>query len=286
MKECIDEGTLQAWLDGELGGEAAGSVALHLASCPSCAEAARTVENENLLLTKALETEFAESVPSERLRQRLDSAIAEKQIARPVRSEVSAKAGWWESLRGQLFPSPQRAFGYAGLAAVILLSAIFGLVYLKRGEVSPVAKIETSKPIPLPTPETSPVPVSSPLGTGPVAKPSGPSGPVESPQKLVTRKTPRANKPSTGLLPGERDYVKTIAALDKSIKSDSPMRPGLQVEYEHNVAVLDSAIEMTRDAVKKNPKDTQASQFMFAAYQSKVDLLNQVADARRFNTQK
>lgn len=283
MKECIDEGTLQAYLDGELGREAAGSIRLHLASCPSCAEAARTVENENLLLTNALETEFAESVPSERLRQRLDSAIAEKQIAQPVRSEVSAKAGWWESLRGQLFPSPQRAFGYAGLAAVILLSGIFGLVYLKRSEVSPVAKIESSKPIPLPIPESSPVPVSSPLSTGPAAKPSGP---VESPQRLATRKTPRANRPGTGLLPGERDYVKTIAALKKSIKSDSPMRPGLQVEYEHNVAVLDSAIEMTRDAVKKNPKDTQASQFMFAAYQSKVDLLNQVADARRFNTQK
>ena len=283
MKECIDEGTLQAWLDGELGREAAASVALHLASCPSCAEAARTVENENLLLTSALETEFAESVPSERLRQRLDSAIAEKQIALPVRSEVSAKAGWWKSLRDQLFPSPQRTFGYAGLAAGILLSAIFGLVYLKRGEVSQVAKIEPSKPVSLATPESSPVPVSSPPGTGTAANPSGP---VEAPQKLVTRKTPRANRPSAGLLPGERDYVKTIAALNKSIKSDSPMRPGLQVEYEHNVAVLDSAIEMTRDAVKKNPKDTQASQFMFAAYQSKVDLLNQVADARRFNTQK
>jgi protein involved in temperature-dependent protein secretion len=64
------------------------------------------------------------------------------------------------------------------------------------------------------------------------------------------------------------------------------MRPSLQVEYEHNVAVLDSAIEMTRDAVRKNPNDTQASRFMFAAYQSKVDLLNQVADARRFNSQK
>ena len=283
MKECIDEGTLQAWFDGELGREEAAAVASHLASCPGCAEAAGTVESENLLLTSALETEFAEGVPTERIRQRLETAIAENQIARPVRAEVSAKTDWWVSLGGLLFGSPQRAFGYAGLAAVIILSAIFGMVYLKRGEVVPVAQNESGKPISLPATEPSPVTINSTPGTGPAVKPTGP---VEAPKNLIVRKTPRANRPSTGLLPGERDYVNTIAALNKSLKSDSPMRPSLQVEYEHNVAVLDSAIEMTRDAVRKNPKDTQASQFMLAAYQSKVDLLNQVAEARRFNTQK
>jgi len=283
MKECIDEGTLQAWFDGELGREGAAAVASHLAACPVCAEAVRTVEDENLLLSSALETEFAESVPTERIRERLERAIAENQIARPVRTEISAKAGWWVSLGGLLFTSPQRVFGYAGLAAVIILSAIFAVVYLKRGEVVPVAENKTVKPTSPATTEPSPVAVSSSSGTGLTVNPNGT---VEAPKKLVTRKTPRANRPSTGLLPGERDYVKTIAALDKSLKSDSPMRPSLQVEYEHNVALLDSAIEMTRDAVRKNPKDTQASQFMLAAYQSKVDLLNQVAEARRFNIQK
>jgi anti-sigma factor RsiW len=279
MKECIDEGTLQAYFDGELGREEAAAVASHLASRLSCAERARTVESENLLLSGALETEFAESVPTERIRQRLNSAIAENQNARPVRAEGSAKAGWWVSLGGLLFASPQRAFGYAGLAAVIVLSAIFGVVYLKRGEVVPVAQNQPDKPVSLPTISASPVPVS----TGIVLSVK-PNGPVE--KKPLPRKSSAGNAARAGLLPEERDYVKTIAALDKSLKSASPMRPSLQVEYEHNVAVLDSAIEMTRDAVRKNPKDTQASQFMLAAYQSKVDLLNQVAEARRFNAQK
>ena len=78
--------------------------------------------------------------------------------------------------------------------------------------------------------------------------------------------------------------MRTIATLNATLKSDRPMRPSLRVEYEHNLALLDQAIQMTRDAARKNPKDPQAAQFMFAAYQSKVDLLNQVADARRFNT--
>jgi anti-sigma factor RsiW len=283
MKECIDEGTLQAWFDAELGPEAAAAVASHLASCPNCAEIARTAENENLLLANALETEFAAGVPTERIRQRLDSAIAGNEIAEPARSDRSAKAGWWQSLHAQIFASPQRAFGYAAVAAVIILSAIFGVVYLKRDQGVPVAQNEHGKPIAVPTAEPSPAPVNSATGTGPAVKPSKPIG---AQKDVIVRRTPRTNRTGTSLLPGEQNYVNRIAVLDKSLKSNSPMRPSLQVEYEHNVAVLDSAIEMTRDAVRKNPNDTQASRFMFAAYQSKVDLLNQVADARRFNSQK
>jgi hypothetical protein len=58
------------------------------------------------------------------------------------------------------------------------------------------------------------------------------------------------------------------------------MRPALQVDYEYNMAVIDNAIKNTRDAAKKNPKDPLANQFMLAAYQSKVDFMNQIADAR------
>jgi anti-sigma factor RsiW len=287
MKECIDEGTLQAWLDGELGPEAAAAVATHLVSCPNCAESARTAENENLLLANAMQSEFADSVPTERIRQRLDSAIAGNEIVEPARSDRSDKISWWQSLRDQVFPSPQRAFGYAAVAAVIVLSAIFGVVYLKRDQGVPVAQKEHGNPIAPTTTEPAPAPVNS--TAGPAVKPSpavNPNAPIERPNKVIAHRTPRTNRTGTGLLPGEQNYVNRIAVLDKSLKSNSPMRPSLQVEYEHNVALLDSAIEMTRDAVRKNPNDTQASRFMFAAYQSKVDLLNQVADARRFNSQK
>ena len=280
MKECVDEGTLQAYFDGEMDSQAAAAVASHLASCMNCAETARSVENENLLLSSALKIEFAESVPTERLRQRVETAMAESQTAQPVRSHDSAKAGWWEFLREQLFPSPQRVLGFASLAAVIVLTAIFGVVYLRRGEVVPVAENRTDKQASVPTAAPSPLVAK---GGNEITKPverfevNSPNKPLPSSGKRPAR---------TGLLPGERNYVNRIAALKKSLKSDAPMRPSLQVEYEYNVALLDSAIEMTREAVKKNPNDTQAAQFMHAAYQSKVDLMSQVADARRFNSQK
>ena len=279
MKECIDEGTLQAWFDGELGPEQAAAVASHLASCMTCAGAARAVENENLVLSEALEYEFAESVPTERLRYQVEAAIAESQIARPVRSDGYAKHGSWKLLRDLFFPSPQRTFGYAGLAAIIILSSILGVIYLQRGKVSPVAQNELPKP--LITPEPSPEVGRAGPDTN---QPPKTSGTVKAPKTLVARKSSGRNAATAGVLPGERNYMRRIASLNATLKSDRPMRPSLQVEYEHNLALLDEAIEMTRDAARKNPKDPQATQFMFSAYQSKVDLLNQVADARRFNS--
>jgi len=46
------------------------------------------------------------------------------------------------------------------------------------------------------------------------------------------------------------------------------------------MAVIDNAITTSRDAARRNPGDPQAAQFMLAAYQSKVDLMNQIANAR------
>ena len=54
MNSCIDEGTLQAWLDGELAANEAANVTAHLNSCAQCAATARTVEAESLLLSGAL----------------------------------------------------------------------------------------------------------------------------------------------------------------------------------------------------------------------------------------
>ena len=76
MRKCIDEGTLQAWFDGELDANAAADVAAHLHSCIHCGEAARTLEVENLILSQGLSAEFVEAVPTERLRQRVKSAVA------------------------------------------------------------------------------------------------------------------------------------------------------------------------------------------------------------------
>src|ERR1043166_10144503 len=80
MRQCLDEGTLQSYFDGELYGEKLQAATLHLASCSICAAAAREMEEEISLLMTALAPEFEDSVPTERLRQRIAAAVLDHRI--------------------------------------------------------------------------------------------------------------------------------------------------------------------------------------------------------------
>src|SRR5688572_31075460 len=81
MTRCLDEGKLQSYFDGELSIELMESVTSHLASCVTCAAAARELEEETALLTTALSAEFEANVPTERLRQRVDAAVLGERVA-------------------------------------------------------------------------------------------------------------------------------------------------------------------------------------------------------------
>jgi len=78
----------------------------------------------------------------------------------------------------------------------------------------------------------------------------------------------------------ERQYEYGIARLNDAIKIQPAMRPSVQVEYAYNMAVIDNAIATGRAVARRNPKDPLANQFLLDAYQSKVDLMNQIANSR------
>ncbi|HYV81909.1 MAG TPA: hypothetical protein VE931_00260 [Pyrinomonadaceae bacterium] len=279
MTRCLDEGKLQSYFDGELSIEMMESVTSHLASCVTCAAAARDLEEESALLTSALAMELEASVPTERLRERINEAVLGDRIAI---AQSTQKAGFFSGLFNF---GTQRTLGYASLAVVLAFAAIVG-----------VMKMRTAPPVIDPT---NIVAINKQPENHAVAQVS-PDRVSENPQKVETprHETPkknfvpvRYNKPvppsapqnpaQVKLIPGERSYLQAIARLDSTIKSNKKsMRPGLQVEYERNLAVVDRAIAATRSAAKSNPNDPDAADFMFAAYQSKVDLLNTIADAR------
>jgi anti-sigma factor RsiW len=281
MTRCLDEVKLQCYLDGELSLEMMESVTSHLASCATCAAAAREVEEESALLTAAFAAEFEASVPTERLRQRIDEAVLDERLAAARSSEkTSGLAGFFAGL---LNFGTQRTLGYASLAVVLAFAAIVGVVKMRNTHDIP-------EPIASTTPEQQPANTEiakAPSITEPVTPaPITVSAPVKTestasyrPAKFTASSAP---KPApVKLLPGERAYLQTIARLDSTIKSNKKgMRPALQVEYERNLAVVDRAIAATRSAAKSNPNDPDAADFMFKAYESKVDLLNTIADAR------
>jgi len=265
MRNCVDEGTLQAWFDGELAAREATDVETHLHECARCAESARVLEAEDSVVSSALAMEFAEAVPTERLRERINAAVT----ARP-NSSAPVDRSWGTALR-DLFAS-FRLPAYAAVAAAILLAAVLGILYLKRNQRSPVLVKEEPR-------QTAPVPPKPQNEQSPEQVATGPSG---TPRRRPTNSRIKTEEqpPATSLVWQERQYERAIARLNEAIKSQPPMRPSLQVEYEYNLAVINETIAATRNVARKNPKDPQAAQFVLTAYQNKVDLMNQIADAR------
>ena len=283
MRQCLDEGMLQSYFDGELSTELMERATSHLASCATCAAAASELEQESSLLSTALAAEFEASVPTERLRQRIDSAVAGMQVA----TERAPRAGVVAVLLGSfsnLFTfAPGHTLGYASLIVMLALGVMFGWMKFH----APVPVSQNNNSVAVIAPVTAPIPGGTDAGVKPILKDGGKeptTNYVAKNGKPNGRHPVAAKSPAVKLIPGERSYLQTIAKLDSTIKSgNKAMRPTLQVEYEKNLAVVDRAIAATRSAVKSNPNDPDAADFMFEAYQSKVDLLNSIADARVYN---
>ncbi|MEO7970575.1 MAG: hypothetical protein ABI698_04695, partial [bacterium] len=166
----------------------------------------------------------------------------------------------------------------------------FGLIMgMMRWQTVPTSStdllVATASPAPSPEPTTAP-PVKS---VPPSSETNGTKSAVPKERRqrgsaIAALATPQQNDRAANhvkLLPGERSYLQTIAQLDSTIKSDKArMKPDVQAEYQRNLAFVDRTLAVARTAAKSNPNDPDATEFMFSAYQSKVDLLNTVAQAR------
>src|SRR5260370_35642210 len=225
--------------------------------------------------------EFGVNVPTERLRQRIDSTVAGLQ----GETALAPRAGVVTTLLGpfsSLFNfAPGRILGFASLVAILAFALIFGwLKFRMPVHVQPRdSTLVHSGPV---APNPSPV---APMTGAPKNPTSGsPISHVAINKKPNSSRPVAPKTPAVKLIPGERSDLQTIAKLNSTIKSvTKSMRPALQVDYERNLAVVDRAIAATRSAAKSNPNDPDAADFMFAAYQSKVDLLNTIADAGIYN---
>ncbi len=290
MKECLQEEVLQSYLDGELHERRREQVTSHLASCITCSDLTRQLEQENSVLAAALAPEFEAAVPSERLRQRIDAAIAANRLEAVAGNERAVNVRDWLSSLSDLFTlRPQRTLAYASLMVIIGFGVIMAMM---RWQTTPVQStnpvVATFPPAPNQEPTTTPAPISSVPSSAPARTNSTitavPNNRRRRSTAVIAPASSRQNETAANhvkLLPGERSYLQTIAQLDLTIKSDKGrMKPDVQAEYQRNLAFVDRTLAVARTAAKSNPNDPDATEFMFSAYQSKVDLLNTVAEAR------
>ena len=276
MKNCLGEAELQSFFDRELPPEVMEATARHIASCAACARAAREVEQQSAALRAALEPEMTVPVPTEKLRARISAAMADVNSPAPA---ARTRAGWLQPFAGLFQFAPRRAVVFASLLAIIILGSILAAVELRteRGPAAPLKAL-----VPATSPGENVVAAASPL---PVPLNSGGIKLEPKPAQQSNRPRPGAAPKREGqikLIPGEQSYLRTIVVLDQNLKQNDQrsMPAATRAEYERNLKLVDYAIAATRSKAKRNPNDPDAAEFLFAAYQSKIDLLNTVSEAR------
>ena len=128
MKRCLDEGLLQAYLDGELSQERMSEVAAHVAACEACASALASAERETAFFATAFAPDDSVGVPTEALRSRISAAVAQLEStpdASRGRSRGWNFGGLLATLSGLFTFTPQSAFAFASLLAVVVVALIY-----------------------------------------------------------------------------------------------------------------------------------------------------------------
>ncbi|HKO45576.1 MAG TPA: zf-HC2 domain-containing protein [Pyrinomonadaceae bacterium] len=271
MRNCIPEETLQAWFDGELADNEAAIVATHLTECLNCAEGARTVEAENLIVSKGLAFEFDGTIPTERLRERVVTAVAGLQHAGISTGRLSL------SQRARELFSSFRPLAYASIVIAVLLGGFVVFTSWKKEQPTRTTPPEVVRSNSVKVPSSN---ATASNEKPPTHKPSA-SPEKRNDRRSIAIKRSRPDEPDAfSLAWQQRLYDYAISRLDEAIRVQPAMRPSVQVEYAYNMAVIDNAIATGRLVARRNPGDPHATQFLLDAYQSKVDLMNQIANPR------
>lgn len=330
MKNCLDEGTLQAYLDGELSPATMKDASAHVAACSACASAVREAEAELDMFAIAFADDASLVVPTARLRERLDTAIAELSPALPPRAaSVETKprlARLFAALAATLVPTPARATAFASLVALVVVGIVVAPVIRERRTNNSSSELAAKRDLPAPAASIATTQPNTTTGEAATSSATNENAPVAPDSSIAATANKNANdatasrnsgdarvldagfKPSrdartiatrraktpaaTGAegerkadekdlaLPGEENYLIAIASLNRVIDAGgaAAMPPALRADLERNVADLDMAISASRRRAQRNPQDKDAADFLFAAYQSKVELLRTVAD--------
>ncbi len=80
----------------------------------------------------------------------------------------------------------------------------------------------------------------------------------------------------------ERHYEQAIQALGEAFAADKDgLAPAVVELFERNLSVVDATIQACRAAVRTEPDDLEARDYLLAAYTRKITLLDAALDLRR-----
>ncbi|HSI89217.1 MAG TPA: hypothetical protein VK918_09185 [Pyrinomonadaceae bacterium] len=283
---CIDDGTLQMFLDGESPAELTDSITAHIDACDACAIRLAEAEEQTAVVFAALDRDLNTLVPTHRLWDRISESIETERSHAP----------FWE--RAYAFISLQLLSpSLTAAAGVLVIAVIAGTVFfMGSGDNNEIAELNVTQPQPAPqtvieprveAPRTVAV-TSIPDSVADLERPAASQNtqrPVAQAARYAEPRTRRAVTPSEEpramtlqYVPGEESYIRTIDELNASVEmqKDRVLPPSSRIAFERDLAVVDDAIGRMQQVVRRNPRDQAAKQVLYSAYQNKIDLLNSV----------
>lgn len=283
-RDCFEQGTLQAFLDGETAPELSIRITDHVADCDACAMQLAVAEEETALVFNALDRELNSLVPTQRLWSRINESIEAEKSHASIWSRLYA-------LISVYVASPS----LTAAAGVLLFVGVAAFVWTSN--VNEPAVNEISRVI-SPRPQVNPVslPTQAPTSAGdtvvsdlpPVMPERNDTGRVVAMNAgLKSKRGTQAARASYAVdirpaeaeyIPGEESYIRTITELNDRVQAqkDVVIPVSSRVAFERDMAVVTDAIDRTRKAVRRDPNNQAARQVLYAAYQDKIDLLSSV----------
>ena len=264
---------LEDFVYGELAAKDAAELRAHLALCPECRSEHELLERENDAYSGFFQETALE--PSEEMwnaiRSRIDAGPS-RVVANPDKG-----SGFFASLFRPAFA--RQMFAAAALVVVTVLATLFFVSRDNRDvKEPPVAFNSTPAPVATATP-APPAPSSTPVPPLPGAPPQigkrvstkgeiGTTSPALSEDEQVRMQIART----------EQEYIKAIRLLDRAIvKRKEALDLSVTSQYEASLALIDDSISKSRAALRKQPGDLAAGQFLLAAYARKVELMQEIA---------
>ena len=253
---------LEDLLDGELTGRRADEVRAHLAACPHCQEVRIRLEAEAAAFAVFRERTAIE--PSSEMWTTIRQRIRREPVP-----PATLSPRWSSRFGVGLF----RAVGWPGAFAVLLMALLVpGTLYLlKRGGTREAARVA-------PTPQTAPPTALVPARRLAPDTPPVPSAPAVRVPSRRMRRLSDDEMIRRQIVRAEREYQGAVRLLERAIarRRDS-LDPTVVRQYESSLALIDSSIRQSRAALRENPNDLSAGQFLLAAYARKVELMRDIA---------
>ena len=306
-EDCLD--VIEEYFDKELNALGSIEVAAHLIACPTCAEVHEALKQEHAAY--ASYKRDIEVTPA--LWQGIQSRLKAETVQPVIVQETPAESiGLFERLRS-FFAETMRAPRFSpALSAALVIVAVGATVvvmnYLNsRNQSAPVA-INNSTPgnngnqTPDSSNAVSPNPnVATSGDPGKKAKEDADPNSVKKevvaddvkpkivktiPEKVIPQPAiehqPLAKNPNPSadklVRDAERKYLAAITLLKRDYdKRRTQLNPQFIAKMDAALSTIDNTIAETRKAVKQNPDDPIALQYMLAAYAKKVEVLKGVS---------